>query len=430
MNGHSTMNGHATMNGNATMDGNTTMNGHTTKPIVDSAEQRRRLHHEADILIVGAGVLGCALAVTLGRQGRSVILLEASMKEPDRIVGELLQPGGVHALEQLGLRDCLEDIDAIPVEGYYVTYFGEPVPIPYPRQSSSSPLPEGRSFHHGRFVMKLREAAKACPNVTVVETKVTDLITCSHTNQVLGVDCISKDNSRDCYFANLTVSAEGYASKIRKQYHAYTPQMRSKFWGLELVDAKLPQPHFGHVLLSDNPPILVYQIGPRETRILVDIPENLTSASAKNGGVKNHLRNFVFPSLPEGIQPSFLEALDRGQLRSMPNSFLPAAMNKTPGLVILGDALNMRHPLTGGGMTVALNDVVFIRGLLSPEKVPDLTDTDKVLKQLSVFHWQRKQASSVINILAQALYALFAANGIPPYPPTLPSRDQKLTKDR
>ena len=65
---------------------------------------RRRENHEADIVIVGAGILGCAAAVAFARQGRSVILLERSLKEPDRIVGELLQPGGVRALEQLGLR--------------------------------------------------------------------------------------------------------------------------------------------------------------------------------------------------------------------------------------------------------------------------------------------------------------------------------------
>lgn len=74
---------------------------------VDPREERRRLHHEAEVLIVGAGILGSALAVTLGRQGRSVVLLEKSLKEPDRIVGELLQPGGVAALEKLGLRGML-----------------------------------------------------------------------------------------------------------------------------------------------------------------------------------------------------------------------------------------------------------------------------------------------------------------------------------
>lgn len=384
------------------------LNAHVTKS--QQAARRRIEHHEADIVIVGAGILGCALAVALGRQGRSVILLEVSLKEPDRIVGELLQPGGVQALEQLGLEDCLEEIDAIQVNGYHVTYFGEPVKLDYPKDTPSSPAPLGRAFHHGRFVMRLRQAAMDCPNVTVIETKATGLVTCSHTQQVLGVECLTKD-LKDCYFAQLTVIADGYASKFRKQHHPHAPKVRSKFWGLEMIDAKLPAPCYGHVLLSDNPPVLMYQIGTHETRVLVDIPENLPSASVKNGGVKGHLRNTVLPSLPKDVQPSFLDALEKGQLRSMPNSFLPASTNKTPGLMMLGDALNMRHPLTGGGMTVALNDVCVVRELLSPERVPDLGNTSLVLKQLSQFHWKRKNASSVINILAQALYMLFAANG-------------------
>jgi hypothetical protein len=70
----------------------------------DTREERRRIHHEADVVIVGAGIVGCAAAVAFGNQGRSVILLEKSLKEPDRIVGELLQPGGVNALEKLGMR--------------------------------------------------------------------------------------------------------------------------------------------------------------------------------------------------------------------------------------------------------------------------------------------------------------------------------------
>lgn len=73
---------------------------HTT----DAQEKRRLEHHEADIVIVGAGIVGCAAAVAFGKQGRSVVLLEKSLKEPDRIVGELLQPGGVNALEKLGMR--------------------------------------------------------------------------------------------------------------------------------------------------------------------------------------------------------------------------------------------------------------------------------------------------------------------------------------
>ncbi|ORY05171.1 squalene epoxidase-domain-containing protein [Clohesyomyces aquaticus] len=379
-------------------------------PTHDDREVRRRVHHEADVVIVGAGVVGCAAAVAFGRQGRSVILLERSMKEPDRIVGELLQPGGVQALERLGLASCLEGIDAIPCYGYQVSYYREPVHIPYPSNlTSSHTRPEGRSFHHGRFISKLRAAAKAAPNVMVVESTVVDTVKNGYTNQILGVECIT-DGQKDCYFGSLTLISDGYASKFRKSYLPYTPQVKSKFFALELIDAALPCPNHGHVVLYDGPPILIYQIGTHETRILIDIPENLPSASIKNGGIKGHLLNVTLPALPESVHPSFKKALEEGKLRSMPNSFLPPSTQKTPGLIVLGDAMNMRHPLTGGGMTVAFNDVDLLSHLLSPEQVPNLERTDDVLRQMSRFHWARKSSSSVINILAMALYSLFAAN--------------------
>ena len=230
------------------------------------------------------------------------------------------------------------------------------------------------------------------------------------------------------YFGHLTIIADGYASKFRKQYIRHQPVSRSKFYGLELIDADLPRAQHGHVVLGDGAPVLLYQIGTHETRALVDVPENLASASIKNGGVKGHLRNVVLPGLPKPVQSSFEAALDSGGLRSMPNSFLPPSTNKTPGMIILGDAMNMRHPLTGGGMTVAFNDVVLLSELLDPKVVPQLDDTRLVLQQMSTFHWRRKSLTSVINILAQALYTLFAANGMSP--PVIQPYHQSLTQYR
>lgn len=81
---------------------------HAGSHFQERQRHRREQDHEADIVIIGAGIAGCALAVAFGNQGRSVILLERSLKEPDRIVGELLQPGGVAALEKLGLEGVFE----------------------------------------------------------------------------------------------------------------------------------------------------------------------------------------------------------------------------------------------------------------------------------------------------------------------------------
>ncbi|MCJ1372175.1 Squalene epoxidase [Loxospora ochrophaea] len=380
---------------------------------------RRTQHHTSDVVVVGAGVLGTSIAITLARQDRSVILLEKSLKEPDRIVGELLQPGGLQALEKLGLRECLADIDAHVVKGYEVIYYGKGVEIPYPENAASNrrervdqtKRPEGRSFHHGRFIRRLREAALVEPNITVVETTVTETVKNGWTGQVLGVETLTQ-GERDFYFGALTIIADGYASKFRKEYIQHTPVSRSKFWGLELIDADLPRPSYGHVILGDGAPVLLYQIGTHETRALVDVPEATPSASTAQGGVKGHMKNVVLPSLPMCVQGSFEKALEEGKLRSMPNSFLPPSIGRTPGLILLGDAMNMRHPLTGGGMTVAFNDVLLLRDLLGPENVPDLGNTKLVIQQMKVFHWRRKHLTSVINILAQALYSLFAASGM------------------
>ncbi|KAI7579283.1 squalene epoxidase, partial [Hortaea werneckii] len=325
---------------------------HDLMPIQEKkrlAKERRQVHHDADVVIVGAGILGCAIAVALGNQGRSVILLERSLKEPDRIVGELLQPGGVAALEKLGMRDCLEEIDAIKVFGYDVIFYGDEVRIPYPAnvheggsgegqekekdvshtdemRGMKRKRPEGRSFHHGRFIQRLRQKAMQNENVEVFEATATELVRNDYNGQILGVEATVQGET-DCFFGGLTIIADGYASKFRKQFREDTPVVRSKFWGLELIDAKLPMPNHGHVVLGDGAPVLLYQIGTHETRALIDIPDGLPSASVANGGVKGHLKNVVLPSLPAEVRPSFEAAIERDRLRSMPNSWLPPTTN-------------------------------------------------------------------------------------------------------
>lgn len=391
----------------------------TMEPVKDRREERRRLFHEADVVVVGAGVLGCAIAVALAKQGRSVILLERSMAQPDRIVGELLQPGGCRALRKLGLGHCLEGIDAIETHGYEVIYYGDGVAIRYPHNasgeasSSASGKVVGWAFHHGRFISKLREACMAEPNISIFETTVTETVTGDNAPTILGVQTETKDpltgeKKADCFFGGLTIIADGYASKFRKQYNTRTPVVKSKFFALELIDCPLPRANHAQVILGDVPPTLLYQIGTHETRALMDVPENLPSATVANGGVKGHLRNVILPTLPKQIQPSFEKALESGGLRSMPNSFLPPSTQREPGMILLGDAMNMRHPLTGGGMTVAFNDAVLLAELLEP--LPNLSDTAKMSRVMRDFHWRRKSLSSAINILAMALYALFAAN--------------------
>ncbi|KAH8670175.1 squalene monooxygenase erg1 [Tricladium varicosporioides] len=366
------------------------------------------LDHPYDILIIGAGVIGSSAAATFARQGRKVLLLERSLKEPDRIVGELLQPGGVTALTKLGLGSCLIGIDACPVKGYEVHYRGEKVVFWYPLVDGKKP--EGRSFHHGKFVSKLREAARKEGNVTTLECNVTGLIKNEHSGKVIGVRCSSGEKTNNQYFAHLTIISDGHASNFRASFNKRKPVAKSRFWGLELVDAKLPDQHLAYGVIGSGPPVLIYQIGARDTRILVDIPNELHAKLSGIAGVKCHIRNTVIPTLPESVRPAVENALREGRLRSMANSWLPSTLNNVAGIVLIGDAMNIRHPLVGGGMTVGLNDLVILSGLLSFQEVPSLKNEKLVMAQIQKLHSQRQKVSITLNVLAQALYSLFVAD--------------------
>lgn len=258
------------------------------------------------------------------------------MSEPDRIVGELLQPGGVQALQQLGMEECLEGIDATPVEGYCVVMGERTVPIPYPELEamagenretihqklkdcttaptaesfSKSGKQEGRSFHHGRFINALRrKVMKDAPGVTVVEGSARNLITCDHTRRVIGVQVAvkrkgnlvpgdeeaaqSEDTVVRNFYAPLTIIADGCFSKFRNAATGSPSESRSQkvlppikpiktrshFVGAVLKNIPLPQPRHGTVCLTPNGPVLLYQIADKaeETRMLVDVKGKLPS---------------------------------------------------------------------------------------------------------------------------------------------------------
>lgn len=356
---------------------------------------------EPDVVIVGAGVLGSAMAAVLARDGRKVTVVERDLKEPDRIVGELLQPGGYRALKELGLEGSVEGLDAHLVHGYVIHDMesGTEVEIPYPQADES--IQCGRAFHHGRFIMGLRRTALAEPNVKFIEGTVTSLL--EEDGCVTGLQYKDKESgdTKEIH-ASLTVVADGCFSKFRKSLVSGKAQTSSHFVGCLMKDCPQFKANHAELVLANPSPVLIYQISSTHTRVLVDIrgemPRNLSEYMVEK----------IHPQLPEHLKDSFMVALQNDRLRSMPASFLPPSPVNKPGVLLLGDAYNMRHPLTGGGMSVALNDVCIWRSLL--KNISDLDDDDAMLQAKKKFHWERKSSHSfVVNVLAQALYELFAA---------------------
>lgn len=195
----------------------------------------------------------------------------------------------------------------------------------------------------------------------------------------------------------------------------------SCFIGLVLENCQLPYANHGHVILADPSPILFYPISSTEIRCLVDVPgEKVPSISG--GEMAHYLRTKVAPQVctlcftwfvlisasliwlwinkwsciisqvPTELHTAFLASIDKGNIKSMPNRTMPAAPHPTPGAFLMGDAVNMRHPLTGGGMTVALSDIVVVRDLLRP--LHNLNDAPALCRYLDSFYTLRKVSTN------------------------------------
>eukprot|EP01116_Phalansterium_solitarium_P003498 TRINITY_DN1431_c1_g1_i2.p1 TRINITY_DN1431_c1_g1~~TRINITY_DN1431_c1_g1_i2.p1 ORF type:complete len:463 (-),score=59.85 TRINITY_DN1431_c1_g1_i2:505-1893(-) len=350
-----------------------------------------------DVIIVGAGVVGSALAYGLGNDGRNVLIVERDLKEPDRIVGELLQPGGFEQLRALGLESAVEGIDAILVDGYAVTRDdGDHQNLQYGFYPDGKAI-MGRSFHHGRFVQKLRGAAAACNRVSMLQATVTDLVR-TDDGVVHGVICRDHVGSK-AYRAPLTIICDGCFSNFRRRVGHTAPRFKSHFVGMVLRDVELEHQRKGNVFVTPAGPILCYQIGTNEIRLLADVPEPLPSDLA------DHLVKNIAQYLPAPLRGALVRAAATDKVRSMPNSQLfPCEYSTLRGALLLGDAANMRHPLTGGGMTVGLSDVVLLRRLLAPLALHDAEDVRQALLE---FQHLRVAHASTINVLAGALYEVF-----------------------
>nr|KJB18067.1 hypothetical protein B456_003G032500 [Gossypium raimondii] len=381
-----------------------------------------------DVIIVGAGVAGAALAYTLGKDGRRVHVIERDLTEPDRIVGELLQPGGYLKLVELGLEDCVEDIDAQRVLGYALFKDGRNTKLSYPLGKFQADV-SGRSFHNGRFIQRMREKAATLPNAKLEQGTVTSLL--EEKGTIIGVQYKTKDGEELRAYAPLTIVCDGCFSNLRRSLCNPKVDVPSCFVGLVLENCELPFSNHGHVILADPSPILFYPISSTEVRCLVDVPGKKVPSVA-NGEMANHLKTVVAQQVscidcplqtlfyhglmeesvlfqvPPELRDAFIAAVDKGNIRTMPNRSMPADPHPTPGALLMGDAFNMRHPLTGGGMTVALSDIVVLRDLLRP--LHNLHDAASLTSYLESFYTLRKPVASTINTLAGALYKVFSAS--------------------
>ena len=351
---------------------------------------------EFDIIVVGAGVAGGVYAASQSKD-KKILVIERDLTEPDRIIGELMQPGGVQSLEQMGLKHLLDGIDAQQVDGYQLIKGDQNFNIFYKEIEQGI---SGVGLRNGKFLTNIREEIKSRDNITVFEGNVVELI--EEDEVIKGVKYKSSSGDMLEQRAPLTVVCDGPMSFFRKKLSVPNKHVTSYFMGLVLRDLDLKFPSLGHMIVTGDAPILVYPIHDNAYRILIDYPGEKPPRIGTKSIEK--FKTEISAVLPEEMRASFIKAIDNDQLKVMPNHSMKAQAFRKKGAVLLGDSFNMRHPVTGGGMTATFTDIISLNKAF--ENV-DLSDEAKVELAIQSYYINRSEKVETINILANALYKVF-----------------------
>jgi menaquinone-9 beta-reductase len=297
----------------------------------------------ADVLIVGGGPAGLAVAIHAARQGLDTVVLERAKGPVDKACGEGLMPAGVEALVALGARSRLRPEDCAPLEGIrYIQEDGSGV-----QGRLRAP---GLGIRRLALVTALTEQARAA-GVEVREG-------CGLREHHRGPAGVRVETDEGALRGRLLVAADGLASGLRKAAGLEVQvSARGRRFGLRQHFARVPWTTYVEVHLSSGVEAYVTPSGSRRVGVAflwedgrVPGPINIQTLLQRFPLLQERLGSSLADSSPRGAGPLLQRVRARASDR----------------LVLMGDAAGYVDAITGEGLSLTF-EAASVLGSLLPE---------------------------------------------------------------
>jgi 2-polyprenyl-6-methoxyphenol hydroxylase-like FAD-dependent oxidoreductase len=349
-----------------------------------------------DVIVVGGGLSGCAMASALADGRRRILVLEARAGRNPRFNGELIHPHGVDVLDERGFLAPLRAAGGADLRGFACIPGRHQPATLLPYEEIPESRPHGFAIDHHDLVATLRAQMLTRAGIELrLGERVTELLR-DH-ERVVGVATPSGPIR-----APLVLACDGRHSKLRALVELPERARLLSFTAAALLeDCALPHPGFGHIFLGAWGPILAYPISAANARTCIDLPTDMDKGTES---VIARLRADYAPYVPDGVRTSLVRALDAGAIEIAANYAIYTDECTVPGLALIGDAAGCSHPLTATGMTIALHDTRLCAGALDGLDLGDRAQVDSALERYQTARYRFVRAR---EILADALYEVF-----------------------
>jgi 2-polyprenyl-6-methoxyphenol hydroxylase-like FAD-dependent oxidoreductase len=311
-----------------------------------------------DIITVGGGLGGSALAIAMARAGRNVLVIESEEAFRDRVRGEQVPTWGVAEAKELRILETLRSNCANEQPWWDIFLSGMQISHRNVVETTPQQLPNLTFFHPEMQEALIRQAQAAGAEVR-------------RGARVKGVEpgdrpaVLFEHNGRDQRIdARLVVGADGRNSSVRKWggFEVHRDPDRLQIGGILMENCPLPK-DTAHLWM--NPPKgiaspLFPQAGGRARLYLVTRVDH----SSGHSGEKD-LPAFLDGCAEAGVDASMLEkGRYAGPLATFKgaNTWVDSAYRD--GVALIGDAAGHTDPSWGQGLSLTMRDARVLRDKL------------------------------------------------------------------
>jgi 2-polyprenyl-6-methoxyphenol hydroxylase-like FAD-dependent oxidoreductase len=309
-----------------------------------------------DLVVVGGGIAGAAVAGRMGAAGAEVVVLEQSGRFLDRVRGEFMAPWGVREAIDLGLWDVIRAVEHSNMISHLAPFdetVREDVAVASMRDLGSvlPGVPGALGISHPGLCEALLANAASCGAVVCRGTKSTQVVqgTTPIIRSKLDGDSVELT-------ARLVVSADGPASTLRRASGVALNETEAKRFlaGMLVADTGGWPRHVGCLGVEGDREFLVFPQADGLARVYLGWS---VGQPARFGGADRQQRFLDDIRLQCASWSAALAAGSPAGPCSwfpMTDSWLDEPVQD--GVVFAGDAAGWSNPLIGQGLSVAIRD--------------------------------------------------------------------------
>ncbi|MCG8592187.1 MAG: FAD-dependent monooxygenase [Proteobacteria bacterium] len=370
------------------------------------------MQYDAQVVIAGAGPGGAALGYLLASRGIDTLLLDRQLDFEREFRGEMLMPGGLDALAQMGVgldaafasvpRQAMSGIELyLNQRRALALAFDDRFPTAPPTAVSQPALLEA-----------LVEAGRASGRLSFHPgTLARSLV--SEAGRVVGIEVRTPDGPRT-FRAPLVVGSDGRASVVRRAAGLMPERQPQR---MDVVWCKLPLPDAtgggavargyvgrGHLLLG-------YRSWDDQLQVAWVIQKG------SYGDLKRRGMDEWVDTMAEHASADWAEHFRRHRADFTRPFLLDAALDcapawSAPGVLLLGDAAHTMSPVGAQGLNVALRDAVVAANHLVPvlQKSHELSALDEAAARVEA---ERRREIEPVQALQERVPRVVLGRGLP-----------------